>query len=95
MKRILRVLPAVILLFPLLCVAAPVSVHNLRLWQAPDNTRLVFDLSGPLEHRLSTLSDPERVVIEMDNARLQDGLAPLDVSQSYICFTSCLMNFSS
>jgi N-acetylmuramoyl-L-alanine amidase len=84
MKRILRVLPAVILLFPLLCVAAPVSVHNLRLWQAPDNTRLVFDLSGPLEHRLSTLSDPERVVIEMDNARLQDGLAPLDVSQSYI-----------
>jgi len=84
MKRILRVLPAVILLFPLLCVAAPVSVHNLRLWQAPDNTRLVFDLSGPLDHRLSTLSDPERVVIEMDNARLQDGLAPLDVSQSYI-----------
>jgi len=84
MKRILRILPAVILLFPLLCVAAPVSVHNLRLWQAPDNTRLVFDLSGPLDHRLSTLSDPERVVIEMDNARLQDGLAPLDVSQSYI-----------
>jgi N-acetylmuramoyl-L-alanine amidase len=72
------------LLAPLLCTAAPVSVHNLRLWQAPDNTRLVFDLSGPLEHRLSTLNDPERIVIEMSNARLQDGLASLDVSHSYI-----------
>lgn len=84
MKRIRRTLLAVFLLAPLLCTAAPVSVHNLRLWQAPDSTRLVFDLSGPLEHRLSTLSDPERIVIEMDNARLQDGLAPLDVSKSYI-----------
>jgi len=84
MKRICRPLLAAILLVPMLCTAAPVSVHNLRLWQAPDSTRLVFDLSGPLEHRLSTLNDPERIVIEMDNARLQDGLAPLDVSKSYI-----------
>ena len=84
MKRIRQYLLAVVLFIPLLCAAAPVSVHNLRLWQAPDNTRLVFDLSGPIEHRLSTLKDPERIVIEMDNARLQDGLAPLDVSHSYI-----------
>lgn len=84
MKRAGKLLLSVFLLVPLLCAAAPVSVHNLRLWQAPDNTRLVFDLSGPLEHRLSTLSDPERIVIEMSNARLQDGLAALDVSHSYI-----------
>jgi N-acetylmuramoyl-L-alanine amidase len=83
-EQFFRLLLAVFLLPPLLCAAAPVSVHNLRLWQAPDNTRLVFDLSGPLEHRLNTLSDPERIVIEMDNARLEDGLAALDVSQSYI-----------
>ena len=84
MKRASQLLFSVFLLVPLLCAAAPVSVHNLRLWQAPDNTRLVFDLSGPLEHRLSTLNDPERIVIEMSNARLQDGLASLDVSHSYI-----------
>jgi N-acetylmuramoyl-L-alanine amidase len=73
-----------LLLIPGLVVpgAAPVAVHNLRLWQAPDHTRLVIDLSGPLEHRLT--SEPERIVVEMDNARLQDGLAPLDVSRSYI-----------
>jgi N-acetylmuramoyl-L-alanine amidase len=84
MKRLSQLLFSVFLLVPLLCAAAPVSVHNLRLWQAPDNTRLVFDLSGPLEHRLSTLSNPDRIVIELSNARLQDGLAALDVSHSYI-----------
>lgn len=84
MNRIYQSLLTVFLLFPLLCAAAPVSVHDLRLWQAPDNTRLVFDLSAPLEHRLSTLKDPERIVIEMENARLKDGLAVLDVSRSYI-----------
>jgi N-acetylmuramoyl-L-alanine amidase len=84
MKRIRQLLATVFLFFPLLSAAAPVSVHNLRLWQAPDNTRLVFDLSGPLEHRLSTLSNPDRIVIELSNARLQDGLAALDVSHSYI-----------
>lgn len=72
------------LLYPVAGLGGPVSVNNLRLWQAPDHTRLVFDLSGPLDHRLQTLRDPDRVVIEMDNARLQDGLAPLDVSKSYI-----------
>lgn len=75
---------SIFLLLPVLALAEPVSVQNLRLWQAPDNTRIVFDLSGPLVHRLSTLTDPERIVLEMDNARLQDGLAPLDVSRSFI-----------
>ena len=84
MMPVLRPLLAGFLLFPLLCNAAPVSVKNLRLWQAPDNTRLVFDLSAPLEHRLSVHKDPERIVIEMENARLKDGLAALDVSRSYI-----------
>jgi N-acetylmuramoyl-L-alanine amidase len=72
------------LLIPALALADTVSVHNLRLWQAPDHTRLVFDLSGPLEHRLTSLRDPERLVIEMDDARLSDGLAPLDVGRSHI-----------
>ena len=84
MMRVLRFFVLAVLAVPVVVFATPVSVHNLRLWQAPDNTRMVFDLSGPIEHRLTTLSDPERILIEMDNARLQDGLAALDVSQSYV-----------
>ncbi|MGA9224501.1 MAG: AMIN domain-containing protein, partial [Pseudomonas graminis] len=26
------------------------QVRSVRLWRAPDNTRLVFDLSGPVQH---------------------------------------------
>jgi N-acetylmuramoyl-L-alanine amidase len=83
MRRYRRLLLFLLCLSPLVVAAEPVSVHNLRLWQAPDNTRLVFDLSGPVEHQLQVL-DSEHIVVEMDNARLQDGLAPLDVSHSYI-----------
>ncbi len=84
MIRALRFFIFSLLAVPLVAFAAPVSVHNLRLWTAPDNTRLVFDLSGPVEHRLSSLHDPERIVVEIDNASLKDKLAPLDVSRSYI-----------
>lgn len=60
--------------------SASVSVHNLRQWRAPDHTRLVFDLSGPLEHRLFTLRRPARLVIDMEGARLSEGLPKLDYS---------------
>ncbi|WP_407920165.1 N-acetylmuramoyl-L-alanine amidase [Halopseudomonas xinjiangensis] len=56
------------------------DIQNVRIWRAPDNTRLVFDLSGPAEHKLFTLSSPERIVIDIDNARFAaatDSL-PLD-----------------
>jgi N-acetylmuramoyl-L-alanine amidase len=48
---------------------APVRVDNVRLWAAPDYTRVVFDLSGPVEHRVSLLKDPARLLVEIPNAR--------------------------
>lgn len=65
-------------LVPVLAQAEPVAVRNLRMWQAPDNTRLVFDLSAPLEHRLFTLKEPERVVVDMENAQLLGSLPALE-----------------
>ncbi|MGV6807477.1 MAG: N-acetylmuramoyl-L-alanine amidase [bacterium] len=53
------------------------SVDNVRLWRAPDHTRLVFDLSGGVEHTLFTLADPHRIVIDVKNTTLNttfDGL---------------------
>ena len=66
-------------LFPLVSTAA-VTVDSLRQWRAPDHTRLVFDLSGPLEHRLFMLSDPHRIVIDMEDATLSAPLPDLDAS---------------
>jgi N-acetylmuramoyl-L-alanine amidase len=56
---------------------AATQVRSVRLWRAPDNTRLVFDLSGPVEHSVFTLSSPDRLVIDINGATLG---APLNVS---------------
>jgi N-acetylmuramoyl-L-alanine amidase len=67
-------------LFAPLSVHATVAVQNLRQWRAPDHTRLVFDLSGSLEHRVFVLTDPDRVVIDLDDAELAAALPVLDDS---------------
>ena len=57
--------------------ASPVSIQNVRKWQAPDYTRLVFDLSGPVEQKVFVLHDPERVVIDLQSAHLNQPLPRL------------------
>ncbi|MCQ4321169.1 N-acetylmuramoyl-L-alanine amidase [Pseudomonas stutzeri] len=51
-------------------VLAASDVQSVRLWRAPDNTRLVFDLSGPVQHKVFTLTAPDRIVIDVDGANL-------------------------
>ncbi|MFP5505155.1 MAG: N-acetylmuramoyl-L-alanine amidase [Gammaproteobacteria bacterium] len=55
-------------------LAGPVTVQGVRLWAAPDNTRVVLDVSGPVQHELFSLSGPERVVIDLRDARLASGV---------------------
>ena len=45
--------------------ATAATVQNVRVWSGPENTRVVFELSGPAEHRAFALSDPDRVVIDL------------------------------
>lgn len=61
---------------------ASVDVQNVRAWLAPDNTRLVFDITAPVEHRLFMLDDPSRVVIDVSDARLQTEFDHLSLSES-------------
>jgi N-acetylmuramoyl-L-alanine amidase len=72
---ILRLLSSLILVvFSVLAVAAPVTISNVRIWAAPDNTRVVFDLSAPVEHKVSTLAGPSRMVIDFAGARLSNNI---------------------
>jgi len=48
--------------------AGALQVQGARLWAAPDSTRVVFDVTGPVEHRLFTLKNPDRLVIDLPNA---------------------------
>ncbi len=52
------------------------DVEGLRLWASPESTRVVLDLAGPAEHRVFTLDDPDRIVIDLEDsvARLSAGL---------------------
>lgn len=55
-----------------------VGVHDVRLWRAPDHTRIVFDLTGPARHKLIELKNPGRIVLDISNASLKRDLAALD-----------------
>ena len=46
---------------------------SVRVWSGPEATRVVFELSGPVEHRVFTLADPDRVVIDLPARPLQRG----------------------
>ena len=64
------------ILFPASVFA--VDVQDVRLWRAPDHTRVVLDLSAPAEHKLISLEGPDRIVIDLKDAKLKarlDGLA--------------------
>jgi N-acetylmuramoyl-L-alanine amidase len=48
-----------------------------RLWRAPDHTRIVFDLTSPVDHNLITLANPSRIVLDIEDVRAAtdfDGL---------------------
>ncbi|MGE8294151.1 MAG: N-acetylmuramoyl-L-alanine amidase [Pseudomonas sp.] len=60
------------------------DVRGVRLWRAPDNTRLVFDLSGPVQHSVFTLAAPDRIVIDVTGAKLATSLDQLSLANTPI-----------
>ena len=56
-------------------VADASELKDIRLWAAPDRTRVVFDLNGPVQHSLFTLDNPERVVVDVPNAHRAQSMA--------------------
>lgn len=79
MSKSRRFLIAFLCFLPFAATAG-VTVQNLRQWRAPDHTRLVFDLSAPLEHRVFTLTNPDRVVIDLENAEFAGAMPEVDAS---------------
>ncbi|MDO6806295.1 AMIN domain-containing protein, partial [Wenyingzhuangia sp. 1_MG-2023] len=52
---------------------------DIRVWQSPDSTRLVFDLTEPSEHKIFPLSSPSRVVIDLNDAEMLLDTADIDL----------------
>ncbi|MBA6411625.1 N-acetylmuramoyl-L-alanine amidase [Parahaliea sp. F7430] len=61
-----------------------VEVHDVRLWRAPDHTRVVFDLTGPAEHKVIMLDNPRRLVVDIPNIQLKTSLDSLPLENTPI-----------
>ena len=60
------------------------DIEDIRIWQAPDHTRLVFDLSDEASYQLFTLESPDRVVVDFKNTVLVSDLSDLDFSNTAV-----------
>ncbi|MEX2524566.1 MAG: N-acetylmuramoyl-L-alanine amidase [Gammaproteobacteria bacterium] len=66
-------------------LAEPVKVNNVRIWAAPDSTRVVFDISAPVEHDVTMLTDPFRAVIDLENTDFKaDNVAEPEGKDRYL-----------
>jgi N-acetylmuramoyl-L-alanine amidase len=63
---------------PALSLAA--VVESAQLATTPDYTRLVFELDASLEHKVFTLENPDRIVIDFTGTRLNGDLDGLDLT---------------
>ncbi|MFO1408586.1 MAG: N-acetylmuramoyl-L-alanine amidase [Steroidobacteraceae bacterium] len=81
-------LTATLLAFAALGAAAasagtPTRVTDVRLWSGPEGTRLVIELSAPTGVNVFSVDNPDRIVIDLDNAEfaarkpLPDGQGPV------------------
>jgi len=73
---------AALALLPMLAFSA--EVRDLRVWRAPDHTRLVLDMSGPVRHKLLELANPRRLVIDVADTKLMAGLGDLPLDNTPI-----------
>jgi len=61
---------AVALLFSHWAVAGSLLVTEVRLWAGPESTRVVLDLSESVDYSIFTLQNPERIVVDLDSAKI-------------------------
>ncbi|MGO1461373.1 MAG: N-acetylmuramoyl-L-alanine amidase [Oleiphilaceae bacterium] len=80
--KTLTMLVSVWLLAVSMQAQAATNVEGIRIWPAPDHTRLVLDTEGKVSHNMFALSNPSRLVIDLKNTRLKTDFDKLDLSGS-------------
>ena len=74
MQFMSRMFAGAILFASAACASAhAVDVKGIRVWAAPDNTRVVVDLSGSVTHTLEVTHNPERVILSVPGGRMGKG----------------------
>jgi N-acetylmuramoyl-L-alanine amidase len=83
----LRLKIAAAVMFMATLVAGPAfatDIESARIWRAPDNTRLVLDVSDAFDYSVFPLDNPSRLVVDIKGAQLKANLDSLDISPTPI-----------
>jgi N-acetylmuramoyl-L-alanine amidase len=60
------------------------EIDGVRIWSAPDSTRVVFDLKAPVTHSLNHLTDPYRLVIDIEDSQTSFPLSQPTANDKYL-----------
>ena len=60
------------------------TIQGVRVHESPDSTRIVLDTSAAVKYKYFTLDKPARVVIDLTNAKLAEGLDIAKVAQDVV-----------
>ncbi len=69
---------------PELALADTATVDSVRVRQSPERTRIVFDVSQPVDHKVFALTNPRRLVIDISSASMNADFSKLDLRSTPI-----------
>lgn len=62
--------------------AQSATVNGVRVWRAPDHTRIVLDLDAPAQHSLTLANNPDRIILDVPASQLNAGLTKLPLADT-------------
>lgn len=74
----------VVLLLMATSVAHAANIEGARLWRSPEKTRLVLDLTDPVDHKIFSLSNPSRLVIDVNDSSLNSSIFSMTLTNTPI-----------
>ncbi len=77
-----HVILALCLLGPAVAWAA--QIKEMRVWPQPGTTRVVFDLSGPIDYKAFTVESPNRLVLDIQKSQVTMKAPRFDWAQTPI-----------
>lgn len=67
-----------------LSAAWSAQIKEMRVWPQPETTRVVFDLSGPIDYQTFLLENPHRLVLDIQHSQVKMSPPRFDWSQTPI-----------
>lgn len=63
-------------------VCQSATVNGVRVWRAPDHTRIVLDLDAPVQHSLTFANNPDRIILDVPASQIKTELSKLPLADT-------------